>query len=126
MENSGISAKQKAAIRALMAGSNCTEAAKAAHVHENTVYQWFKEPAFVEALKLAEGEAMQAVTRQLVTLAGEAVDTLRDIMKDGEENASPRVRAADALLNRVVQFKELSEFEQRLTALEAAQNEQQP
>ena len=124
MESSGISTKQKRAIAALLTGANCTEAAQTAKVHENTVYQWMHDPAFLAALHQAEADALQAVSRELVALAGKAAQTLDGVLDDPQARDSSKVRAADVVLGRILQMKELVDLEQRINALEAAQNEQ--
>jgi hypothetical protein len=122
MANSGITAKQKAAIRALLAGASYPEAAAAAKVHENTIGQWMKNPLFLAALHQAESEAMQAVSRELVNLAGKATGTLEGVLDDTEARDSSKIRAADVVLGRLLQIKELAELEERIIKLEEAQN----
>lgn len=124
MTNSGVSTKQKAAIRALLTGASYAAAAKAAGVHENTVGQWMREPAFLGALQQAEGEAMQVITRSLVSLAEKAAGVLKSILDDTQARNSSKVRAADVVLGRLLEIKRMSEFEDRLRRIEEALNEQ--
>lgn len=122
MANRGLSAKQKAAIRALLTGASYPEAAQAAKVHENTVGQWMKTPAFTTALHQAEGEAMQAVSRSLVAIADKAAGTLENVLDDDLARDSSKIRAADVVLGRLMQIKELAELEERIRKLEEVNN----
>jgi hypothetical protein len=122
MPNDGISTKQKAAIRALLTGASYPEAARAAKVHENTIGQWMKEPAFCAALGQAESDAMRAVSLSLVSLAEKASGVLGSVLDNLTARDSARIRAADVILGRLLQIKELSELEERVKKLEEAQH----
>jgi hypothetical protein len=125
MANSGISSKQKCAIRALLTGGSYPDAARAAQVHENTIGQWMKDDRFLEALRAAESAAMSAVSRSLVSIADSAADVLKDVLSDPDARDSSKIRAADTVLGRLIQIKEMAELEDRIRRLEEMQNEKE-
>jgi phage terminase small subunit len=120
-KKAGLTPKRRAFVRALLVEKDTKAAAKAAGVAERTAYRWVGEPAIQGAILDAEGDALEAVTRGLLRLAHDAVDTLGDAMGDKEAATSARVRAADIVLQRLLQLRELVTLEERLSALEAAQ-----
>ena len=73
--NGTLSAKQTAAIAALLdpAYSSVTAAAAAANVPLRTMHRWFGDEAFVTALRQAEGAALDAATMRLVSVVTPAV-----------------------------------------------------
>jgi hypothetical protein len=123
MVNSGLSSKQKAAIRALLTGASYPDAAAEAQVHPNTIGEWMKSSVFVEALHHAENEAMQAVSRSLVSIADKASGVLEGVLDNGDARDSSRIRAADVVLGRLLEIRSVAELEARIRKLEEAQNE---
>jgi hypothetical protein len=123
MANSGLSTKQKAAIRALLTGASYPDAAAAAKVHENTIGQWMKEPLFMAGLREAESVAMAAVSRSLVSIADKAAGTLETVLDSDHARDSSRIRAADVVLGRLLEIRSMAELEERIRKLEEAQNE---
>jgi hypothetical protein len=121
MAKNGISAKQKRAIAALLTTRDARAAAKQANVGERTLYRWLAEDdAFKRALSKAEGRAIDAAARRLISLQGTAIDTLKNVLDDAEASATVRLRAAQAVLDYLLKLRELRNIEQRLTALEEA------
>ena len=119
MTNSGrLTPKKKAFVRALLTERDTRGAARAAGVAERTAYRWVQDPEIQAALLEAEGVALEAVTRGLLRLAHEAVDTLENAMGDEEARTSARVRAADIVLQRLLQLRELVSLEERIRILE--------
>jgi hypothetical protein len=76
--------------------------------------------AFRAALSAAEGDAIDAATRQLISLQDTAIDTLRSVMKSRRSSVRDRLRAATTVLNYLLKMRELRNMEQRLAALEQA------
>ncbi len=120
--NSGISTKQKAAIRALLTGASYAEAAAAAKVHENTIGLWMHDSTFQAALHKAESEAMSAISLSLVTLANKAATTLESVLDSLTARDSSKVRAADVVLGRLLEIRQFADLEERITKLEEAQH----
>jgi hypothetical protein len=124
-EKDVLSNKQRKAISLLVTGMSAIQAAKAVGVHENSIYLWNKLTCFQDALKDAERESMQALTRQLLRLAERATDTLENVMDRVGGSDASRVRAADVVLGRLMQTRELLEIEERLARLEGMMNNEQ-
>jgi len=80
---------------------------------------------FTTALHAAEADALAAVSRRLVRLADTAATTLEAAMHDEATPVATRVRAADAVLSRLLQLRELVSLEERVRELEARHTEQE-
>lgn len=117
MEN--LTPRQQRAVRALLTTPDMAAAAKEAAVSRETVYKWMQVPAFSTALHAAEADALAAVSRRLVRLADTAATTLEAAMRDEATPIATRVRAADAVLSRLLQLRELVTLEERVRELEA-------
>lgn len=68
---------------------------------------------------MAAQESLANLSRELVRLGTQAVTTLEGAMTDAEAAASTKVRAADVVLARLLQLRELVSIESRLSALES-------
>jgi hypothetical protein len=109
---------QLRAIEALLTNNTVTDAAKAAGVDRRTLQRWMAEKEFCDTLRQAESELLSGMSRQVTAYAATALKVLYGVMLAKDSSAGVRVRAAEALLTRFHQVKELVEFEGRLTALE--------
>lgn len=120
--NGRLTTKQRRAVVALLGARDVATAAQVAKVGERSLRRWLKDDvAFRTELALAEQDVVTAATRKLSDLAWQAAAVLGRIMDDSSVPAGVRVRAADAILARLLQLKELMQLEQRLHALEASQ-----
>ncbi len=119
MADSGrLTPKQRAFVRALLTERDTRGAAKAAGIAERTAYRWVGLPEVQAAILDAEGDALEEVTRGLLRLGADAVQTLGDAMGDEDAATGARVRAADIVLSRLLQLRELVTHEERIRALE--------
>lgn len=120
MAQSGVSAKQQRAIVALLDPRNSTQeaAARAAGVGYRTLQRWLTEPAFVHALRQAEGQAVDAATRRLLSLQSVAISVFGRVLTDKDIAPSVRLRAAQQVIDFSIRLTELRSIEERLTALE--------
>jgi transposase-like protein len=116
-----LTARQLAAIDALLTAPTIGDAAAAAGVHRNTLRKWLQDAQFCTALHTAGDERIAATVRRLASLSGQAVSVLAEAMA-AADTWPARIRAADIALARVLQLRELHELERRIAALEAAQN----
>jgi phage terminase small subunit len=114
-----VTPRQLKAIETLLTTGDKTEAAKTAGVSRKTIYRWLKQDAFKQALAEAEAEALDALSRELVALGSKATATLKGAMT-GNTPAATKVRAADIVLARLLQLRELVTLETRVLALEQA------
>lgn len=113
-----LSAKQRAALRALVSGFSLEGAASAVGVSRVSLWRWMQEPAFREELRSLEDEALQELQRRLLLLATGAALVLERSLQDGK--ATIRLRVAALILERLAAYRQAAELERRLEALEAA------
>ncbi len=117
-KNETLSTKKQRAIEVLSTSGNVASAARAAKVSRKTLYRWLRQPNFAEALESAAQESLANLSRELVRLGTQAVTTLEGAMTDSMAATGTKVRAADVVLSRLLQLRELVSIEARLTALE--------
>ncbi len=107
------------AVLAVLSHPTLPEAAKAVGVATRTLLRWMQRPDFQEALRTARREALRHALGQLQTAMGEAVETLREVMRDPEAAPGARVSAARTVLESALRAVEVDELDARLAALEA-------
>lgn len=110
--------KKKRAIEALTTCGNITQAAEVSGITRDTLYRWMQEPAFQEAMKNAEREALRELSRRLVELAQQATSTLQEVMTHPQSPPNARVQAARAVLDNLLRLREMIDFENRISHLE--------
>jgi hypothetical protein len=116
-----LTTKQRAAIAALLTEGDILAAAKKANVGERTLHRWLKDdPDFQRELKAAESAAIEAAIRRLADSTGLAVETLRQAMESTDAPLPQKIRAADIVLSRLLELRNLHTLEERLTVVEAA------
>jgi transposase-like protein len=115
-----LTPRQRKAVEALLATGEVAAAAREVGVSRDTLYRWFKQPLFVEAVRETEARALDELSRLLVRLGRTATATLAKAMSDPGTPAATRVRAADVTLSRLLQLRELATLEARVQALEVA------
>ena len=113
-----VTPRQRRAIEALTTTGQVTDAAAAAKVARRTVYRWLRLDDFRGALAEAEGESLAALSRELVGMGTDATATIRATMADKTASPTVRLRAADIVLGRLLQLRELVALEDRVQALE--------
>jgi hypothetical protein len=116
---SSITTKQQKAIAALLSEPTLGKAAKAAGIGERTLYNWLNEPNFKAALRSAEKELLDNVTRRLAAGQVLALDTLQKLIQSARHE-STKLRASVSWLELSLKFRDMQDIEDRLTALEAA------
>lgn len=119
-----LTPKQQKAIAALLTERTNGAAAKKAGISERTLYAWLNEPHFRAALRQAEKNILDDVTRRLAAGQTLALDTLESLVQKARHE-STRLRAAVAWLELSLKFRDLHDIEERLTALEAAIHDNQ-
>ena len=123
-ENSTIelTSKQRKALAAIAGGCNLEDAALAAQVSSRTLYRWLEQSLFVSELRklqrISATEHMSVLSAEL-TRNRTVMTGARD---DIEAPWAIRLRAAQALENSLLMWRESTDFEERLAALEAAYN----
>ena len=117
---SELTPKQRRAVAALLSAGDASAACAAAGISRDTLYRWMKQPVFLEAVRTAEADALDDLSRSLVTLGRTATGTLSAAMADEVAPWATRVRAADVTLGRLLQLRELATLEARVAELERA------
>ncbi len=117
---SPLTAKQRKAVEALLATGEVSEAASTVGISRETLHRWLRDPPFVEAVRAAEAQALDDLSRMLVRLGRTAAGTLAKAMSDAATTVATKVRAADATLGRLLQLRELATLEARVAELERA------
>jgi hypothetical protein len=92
-----FTSKHEAMIAALLTEPTYAAAAAQAGVSESTLYRWLHLPAFRAAYRQARRELVEAATGRIQAGAGQAVETLLAVARQGRRDGD-RVRAAVALL----------------------------
>ncbi len=113
-----LTAKQRKAVEALLATGEVSEAASTVGISRETLHRWLRDPPFVEAVRAAEAQALDDLSRMLVRLGRTAAGTLAKAMSDAATTVATKVRAADATLGRLLQLRELATLEARVAELE--------
>lgn len=114
----GLTPNQLRGIEALMSQATIKAAAESIGVNKRTILNWLELPHFVEALRTAQSQAIDATVRRLAEASSEAVTTLRDAMGDDDTPPAVRVRAADVVLSQLARLTELRDLEARVSMLE--------
>lgn len=113
-----LSTKQSKAIAALLSERSIDAAAKAAGIGQTTMHRWLNDDLFVAALRQAEAGLLDAATRRLLALQGDAIDALQNVLQDGDTPPGTRVQAARVVLEAMLKLRDSWQVEQRLTMLE--------
>ena len=112
-----VTTRQRIAVQTYLEPGSVASAAEAAGVTRQTFHRWRKQDRFKQMLAEAEQEALESLSRALVRLGDKATATLEGAM-DGAEKESTKVRAADIVLSRLLQLRELVTLEERVSELE--------
>ena len=115
-----LTRKRELVISALLLKPTIASAAKAAGVGESTVLRWLQREDFQNRYREARREAVGQAVARLSQVCGEAVETLREILKNPEAPASSRVSASKTVLDIALKSVELEEISRRIEALEQA------
>lgn len=111
-----------AAITALARGATYDQAATESGISARTLRRWLAEdPAFVAEVAEVRTTLLDSAVGSITAAAGEAVETLRGALTDPD--GRNRVQAARVLLDALLPLRESLELEQRLSALEAAEQD---
>lgn len=110
--------KQDQAIIALLEQPSIKQAAQSVGISEVTLFRWLQEPEFQRAYREARYRVVEQAISRLQQVSGEAVDTLREIMRDTEKPPSTRVTAAKAVLEMSIKAVELEDLVTRVEELE--------
>lgn len=117
-----MGAKYQRAICALLNHSSLTAASASCKVSERTLRRWLRIPEFREALAEAERDMLERVSNHMTQLAASALAALENVLNDADASGSTRIRAAMAVLDHTLKWREHIVLEERMAALESQQN----
>lgn len=120
--NKNLTPRQTRALQSLISGATVMDAAAEAGVSRQTLYKWLDSSNFQQALSEAQSRALNSLAGALIALGDKAIKVLDETMERFGQD-SVRVRAADIVINRLLQFRELTDLEARISALEAAKHD---
>ena len=110
---------QHLAIIALLTGSTISGAAQRAGVTERTMYRWLAQPEFMDALHQEERQVLDGVGWRLVSMSRLALDALNSVLVDpAQPGAANKRQAAVAVLELLMKWRSMLDFEDRLKYLE--------
>lgn len=110
--------KKEKALAALLVCPTKDAAAKRAGITGRTMSIYIQDPEFQVAYRKAFGELVETATRQAQQCLHPALDTLRSVMQDTEQNGQVRVSAARSLLEYAMKLNYETEILSRLDELE--------
>lgn len=122
--DNNLSPKQRKAIESLLTSGTVADAARAAGVTRDTLYRWLKDATFAKALRVAEGLALEGLTRSLTMLGDKAVEALVAVFDDEAAPHAIKLKAAPIVFNSHPTYLQTTALADRIAAIEAAQDAQ--
>lgn len=117
--DSSLTPIQERAIIALLSNSTMKRAALSVGVDETTLWRWLQDKDFHAAYMKARRDTVSRAIARLQQASSEAVNTLREVMKDKTAKGSERVSAAKAVLEFSIKAVEIEDMAERLAQVEA-------
>ena len=107
---------QQKAIPYLLSCKSYAQAAKEIGISENQIYEWLKDPEFKLQLEKQRNQVTEEAINILKMNTSKAAEALSELLCSSNEIV--KRGAANDILNHVVKFREMQEFENRITLLE--------
>ncbi len=120
-----LSAKQEAALLALLSHGTIEASYEAAGVSKATMWRFMQLPEFQARYRAARRQLVETAIAQLQQDCTIAVRVLREVAEDREAPASSRVAAAKTILDQSVSAIELMDLQERIEKLEELSPEQE-
>lgn len=117
-----LSPNQQKAVAALITAKSNEEAARQAGVSPRTLSRYLADPEFQAEYKRAFSGLVEGATRRAQKNLEPAVNTLKELMEDREQNGQIRVSAARSLLEYSLKLSERVDILDRLDKLEESLN----
>ena len=99
-------------------GLSVRDACELAGCSEATGYRISNDPRFASRVSEMRTSATDAAIGRLSSAASNAVEVLRSIMDNGENEPRDRIASAKTILNLLIPLTELGEMRRRLDKLE--------
>lgn|SRR5262249_5968221 len=119
MQTDKLTAKQTAAIAALLSEPSVKRAAARCQISERQLHRWICQVGFAARLKEARGRIIEVTLSNLQSASSKAVETLNEIMCDPDAGPTARVSAARTILEMTLRANDSLVMSERLAALEA-------
>ena len=110
--------KQERALAALISCPTAREAAKAAGLAESTLRRYKQDPVFQAEYRRRCNELLEAACTKAKSALPPAIDRLRGIIDDDQQQPRDQIAAARAVCEYSLRLNEAVDIEQRLRALE--------
>ena len=118
--NGKLSRKKHLLIAELLQRATIREAAEAVNLGEATAHRWLRDPTFQRSYKAARQQIVDFCISRVQKASSEAVDVLREILRDNTAPASSRVSASKIILKLSLKGLEITDILERLDNLEQA------
>jgi hypothetical protein len=113
-----LTANQRKALDALLTTPSVAAAGRRCGLSARTIWRYLDDDQFKAELRARQDRAIAATTAALVGLSGDAVEALRDLLRDSETPASVKARVALGWLRERREAVELADLVERVGALE--------
>lgn len=113
-----MTSNQKRALAALVKTRSIREAAAQAGIDERSIRRYLKDPDFLQEYRQIQAEILTDARESAQGSIAPALETLQEICTDTEARNSDRITAAKTLLEWACRLTELTDLEERITALE--------
>ena len=110
--------KQEKALAALISCPTAKAAARTAGLSESALRRYRQDPEFAAEYKRRCAELLETATDNAKAAMPPAIDRLRGIIDDDQQQPQQHIAAARAVLEYGLRLVEANDFEQRLRALE--------
>ena len=119
-----LSQRQQRALQALLQAPDKRAAARLANIGERTLRTYLSDPEFQAEYQRLQGEQIaDAAQRGRQSMTG-AMDALRAVMDDENQNGQTRVQAARSILEYSLKLDERENILKRLDELEATMGDE--
>lgn len=114
-----LSKRQENFLSNLLLTGNVAKASELSNIKRDTGYRYLKDATFKRVYRELKSEQLKGTTALLQIASTEAVEVLREVMKDDGVSPHARVQASNAVLQMAYKAVETIEIVEQLEMLEA-------
>lgn len=118
-QQAAISRKQETFLLSYLSLPTLRAAANAANISEDTGQRWLKLPEVHDRYEALKQEYIDASLTNLLKHTDQAIATLAKHMTNEDTPAGVQLRAAQLILEQVIELHKMSDLERRLAEIEA-------
>lgn len=118
-QKDAITRKQETFLLAYLSLPTIQAASASAGVSHDTAQRWLKLPEIQERYQELKQEYVDASLTALLRHTDKAIETLAGHMTNAETPPAQQIRAAQLILEQVIELHKMSDLERRLTEIEA-------